>query len=113
MVFYKEYYMKNKRPMKMTYPIYLVLKKFGKDLGGMIIDFLFQCDNCSDLEIGPIYACDSCSNGKNLCQNCYDILGIQCYYLPCMKCSYCKFYHCLRHNSFWYDEEERLHMVDY
>ena len=99
------------KPIKMTYPIYLVIKKFGKDLGNEILSFLFQCDSCGDMTTGPIYVCKACSDGKNLCRQCWDLKGLSCWLLPCFKCYYCGQYHCLNHNSFWLDDAERIHLA--
>lgn len=90
----------NEKPLKITYPIFLVIKKFGKDLGGHILSFLFQCDNCGDLEIGPIYRCSNCSLDKDMCRQCWDMKGLTCYNLPCFRCYYCNMYHCLNHTEY-------------
>ena len=86
------------KPVKMTHQIYLTIKKFGKDLGGHILSFLFQCDECKDMTTGPKYTCDSCSFGMELCRQCYDLKGFHCCYLPCLRCNICQMYHCCNHN---------------
>ena len=96
------------KPLKMTYPIYLIQKKFGKDLGALIMSFLFQCDECFDLEIGPIFCCQICSYGKDLCLSCWDLKGFHCFTMPCFKCWYCGEYHCREHNDVMSDNEERF-----
>jgi len=95
---------------KMTYNRFLVEKKFGKDIGNMILSFLFQCDSCGDLEIGPIYNCNACSEGKDMCRTCYDLTGLRCWLMPCFKCTICEMYHCLNHNAFFYDSDEYPHL---
>ena len=92
----------NEKSLKMTYPIYLTIAKFGKDISSIILDFLFQCERCGDLEIGPIYNCEICSPNMNLCQNCYDMTGFTC--IPWEKCMNCWFCNMGFHHVYYYQE---------
>ena len=91
------------KPLKMTHQTYLIIEKFGKDIGKLIMDFFFQCDGCADLSLGPIKECRHCSPNMQLCLWCYDITSFRCTNLPKHKCSVCLQFHCNRHflNDFW------------
>ena len=91
------------KPFKMTYPIYLIIEKWGKDIGGLILSFFYQCDECADLEIGNKYNCDICSAGMTLCRNCYEIKAMACIFKKCPMCRYCSLIHCLNHSHWWED----------
>ena len=97
------------KPKKITYQMYQVIEKFGKDIGGIILSFNWQCDRCKDLQAGQIYACNVCAVGENLCRQCYDLMGFACVPKSCFKCYDCNLIHCMKHNGYWIDTDERIH----
>jgi hypothetical protein len=92
------------KPKKHTYAILKVIGIFGKDIGGIILDMMYQCDECLELEIGQIYHCSICSPYKQLCHSCWETKGIGCYVMPCLRCNTCGHYHCITHTpQYWWD----------
>ena len=92
------------KPKKMTYPMYMLIKKMGKDLGGIVLDMMWMCDSCADLQIGLALTCNTCSQSQDLCRQCWDLKGFTCWHMPCLRCSVCGHHHCLNHQIYpWSD----------
>ena len=87
-----------------TSEMYYVVKKFGRDIAGIILDFFYQCDFCNSLEIGKPYYCAICSFERKMCVECYNIRSWRCNDCSCRVCGDCSQSHCLNSIHFWMED---------
>jgi len=57
---------------------YHIIKKFGADIGDMILSYLFMCDICKEFSTEGEWDCELCSPGMIMCKNCYDLRSFDC-----------------------------------
>jgi len=101
----------NIKVFKITYPFAELFRRFPKDIVGLILDFMWVCDECCNLEIGRQYFCEVCSPDMILCKECYDLKSLSDHFYQttrCYPCEYCGMIHCSRKvhyniHNFWTD----------
>jgi len=68
-----------------------VKKIFGRDVGGLICGYMWECVICNDLFVGQARHCGVCNPGKPMCKSCYELKSFECFVAMTTKnCALCE-----------------------
>ena len=76
---------------------------FPTDITDVIISFLWECDVCHEFCIGDSKSCVLCCPDRKLCEDCYDMLQMNCLETrKCFVCQFCGKWHCQYHSHYYW-----------